>query len=378
MPFLIYENGTSYTKSEFDAAALIYSRQLIDAGYDRTCRIGIRSDFSNLIKMHGIINVCSVVVFDQNATDFEIGLYGDIDIWDDVLPKPRFNQCSTEERYAFCSSGSTDKPRFIPWHQYEIDADGLEYHLKKYVTDQDVTWNILPLWASIGVQVFNVCYEMNATYYVAEDTNNWIHLNPTFMVGSPLVLRRVIKQKEKCNPFKMVWSISGTLTKQDKDSMREFFGVDTWDYYGLNEIGGCSMMTHPQKYESVGVPLEGKNIEIIDGEIVINDFETGDMGYFDEDGFLFITGRKKDVINLGGPKIMPYEVERALIKCGADECIVFGETSVHALVVGDVNTDELTRILAKYKHPKIHYVDELPTKIGKVNRNSLLHKYIHN
>jgi len=376
MTFLVYENGNSYTKEEFDIYALGYSKQLIDAGYDRTCRIGIFSDFRNLIKMKGILNVCSVCVFDEGFSEFELGLYGDIDIWEDALPPPKFNQCSVDERFGFCSSGSTNKPKIIPWHQSEIDADGLEYHLKKYVTDTDVTWNALPLWAPIGVQVFQVCYDMDATFYVAEDEHNWIHLEPTFVVGSPLLLRRIVANKEKCKPFKMAWSISGTLTRQDKDSMREFFGVDTWDYYGLTEIGGCSMMTHPQKYESVGFPLEGKNIEIIDGDIVINDFETGDIGYFDEDGFLFITGRKKDIINLGGPKIMPYEVERALIECGADECIVFGETSVHAIVVGRVDTEKLKNTIAWYKYPDMHYVDELPTKIGKINRKRLLEYFI--
>ena len=49
----------------------------------------------------------------------------------------------------------------------------------------------------------------------------------------------------------MVWSISGTLSRDIKDERQNFFQCNTWDYYGINEVGGVSMMTSPQKYESV-------------------------------------------------------------------------------------------------------------------------------
>ena len=169
-PFLVYEDGKSYTHKEFDYEAEKFSDQLRKAGYDRTCRLGLLSDYRNLIKARGIMNVCSVVFFDKNSTEFERSLYGDIDIWEDELPEPRYNQCSIEEMYGFCSSGSTDKPRIIPWHTYEYAIGGLESNLKNHVTQDDSTWNILPLWASIGFQVFNVCYDTGATYYVVSES----------------------------------------------------------------------------------------------------------------------------------------------------------------------------------------------------------------
>ena len=47
-------------------------------------------------------------------------------------------------------------------------------------------------------------------------------------------------------------------------------------------------------------------------------FDTGDLGYMDEDGFLYITGRSKEVINRGGEIISPFEVENAIVSAAAD------------------------------------------------------------
>ncbi len=375
--FLIYENGNSYTRKEFDEQSEIIAEQLRQSGYDRTCRIGLLSDYNNLIKARGIMKVCSVVFFDKNITEFERSLYGDIDIWEDKLPKPRYNQCNPDEMYGFCSSGSTDKPRIIPWHTYEYETDGLESNLKKHVTENDSTWNILPLWASIGFQVFNVCYDTGATYHVVNESwSEWVGTEPTFMVGSPAVLTNVVRRtKDKCKPFRMVWSISGTLSRDIKDEIQNFFQCNTWDYYGINEVGGVSMMTSPQKYESVGTALPGKTITFDDGEIIVNGFRSGDLGYIDEDGYIFITGRKKDIINLGGPKVMPFEVEKALLHCGAKECVVFGINTVNALVVGNIDEQKLKQSLIDYKYPNILYVDTIPFRNGKINRMKLYEEY---
>ena len=90
-----------------------------------------------------------------------------------------------------------------------------------------------------------------------------------------------------------------------------------------------------QKKGSVGVPF-GLELKIEEDEIYVrgnsvfrgyetdngydrtnfNDgwFQTGDLGYIDEDGYLFITGRIKEMINRGGEKVSPYEVEDLIMK----------------------------------------------------------------
>ena len=121
---------------------------------------------------------------------------------------------------------------------------------------------------------------------------------------------------------------------------------------------------------------------------------TGDIGYFNEQGYLFIVDRKKDMINRGGEKIWSFEVENALYQMPAiKESAVFGisdemygELPVAAIVVNpsyhlnasDIHTFLLTRI-SKYKIPvKYLFVDEIPlTRNSKVDKIALRKRFIH-
>jgi acyl-CoA synthetase (AMP-forming)/AMP-acid ligase II/aryl carrier-like protein len=115
---------------------------------------------------------------------------------------------------------------------------------------------------------------------------------------------------------------------------------------------------------------------------------TGDLGYLDEDGYLFITGRSRDLIDRGGLKVAPREVEEALLRLpGVRETAVFGVAhprlgeDVAAVVVGDrpgsVNEAELRQqlfaSLSSYKVPsRIREVDAIPlSPAGKRKRSGL-------
>jgi hypothetical protein len=67
---LNFEDGESYTKQQFDTIADTYAAQLIQAGYDRTCRIGIHSSWHNIFKIFGAMKVCSPVIVDEHSTMF--------------------------------------------------------------------------------------------------------------------------------------------------------------------------------------------------------------------------------------------------------------------------------------------------------------------
>ena len=115
---------------------------------------------------------------------------------------------------------------------------------------------------------------------------------------------------------------------------------------------------------------------------------TNDIGYIDEDGFLYVLGRQGDVINVGGLKIAPTEVETIVLKFpGISECVVFGvedkmtgmAPKMHIVPDRKVEIDLkalrefLATQLEAYKIPKkIEIVDEIPkTSNGKVNRKVL-------
>ncbi|CAM3312990.1 class I adenylate-forming enzyme family protein [Kibdelosporangium persicum] len=109
-----------------------------------------------------------------------------------------------------------------------------------------------------------------------------------------------------------------------------------------------------------------------------------DTGRLDDDGYLYLDGRRDDLIITGGVNVYPLEIERVLNACpGVRESAVFGVADEHwgqrvcAAVVGDVTTADLAEYakagLAPAKRPKdYHLVDELPTSAnGKVSRRAL-------
>jgi long-chain acyl-CoA synthetase len=113
-------------------------------------------------------------------------------------------------------------------------------------------------------------------------------------------------------------------------------------------------------------------------------FTVGDVGRLTADGFLFLDGRRDDLIISGGVNVYPAEVEQALLEIpGVDEAAVFGVTDsrwgerVCAAVVGQVSSgfvlDASRPLLAGYKRPKdVYVVDDLPrTATGKVRRSQI-------
>ena len=120
-------------------------------------------------------------------------------------------------------------------------------------------------------------------------------------------------------------------------------------------------------------------------------FITGDIGYFDKDGYLFIVGRNKDLIISGGFNVYPKEIEDVINKHkSVIESAVFGikdndlgEVPIAAVVMINDNKEIkdlsvfVENNLVKYKIPKKYIViNELPKNVmGKVQKNILKDKY---
>jgi long-chain acyl-CoA synthetase len=131
----------------------------------------------------------------------------------------------------------------------------------------------------------------------------------------------------------------------------------------------------------------GQSEDIFKSDFCGDYFKTGDWGYKDDSGYLYMISRKKEIINVGGKKVSPIEVEEALNKFpGIREsaCIgfhddVLGEV-VKAFVTGDTTSDddvaikkELMKRLENYKVPAvIEHIEEIPkTQNGKIQRLKL-------
>lgn len=214
-----------------------------------------------------------------------------------------------------------------------------------------------------------------------------------------------------------------------KEWVVERFGDDVlWESYGASEPGMISY-TAPEhqlvKPGTSGLPFDGVEIAIVDadwnrlpagesgeiavdtpivlrnylggpplGEDVVKDgfYRTGDVGYLDSDGFLFITDRIKDMIVAGGVNIYPAEIEKALVTHPRviDAAVIgipdedFGEKPLAYIVAtpGSAPTEaellaHLEGRLAGYKRPRrFDFVTDLPRNpVGKVMKHELRQPY---
>ena len=171
------------------------------------------------------------------------------------------------------------------------------------------------------------------------------------------VRRKLFKQVIDALGGHMRFVISGgaPLDKRVAQGFSEL-GIEVAQGYGLTETAPVIAAENykKKKYGSIGVPLENVEVEIVNqdangiGELrvkgpnvmlgyyendeatkaVLKDgwFYTGDLGYFDKDGYLFLTGRQKDMIVLkNGKKVFPEELEVLVNRIDVvEECMVFG------------------------------------------------------
>ena len=205
---------------------------------------------------------------------------------------------------------------------------------------------------------------------------------------------------------------------------QQTFGVDITQGYGCTEVGGAisrQRLDWPRKPGSCGFPIPGLTVKIIDddgrevsrgqsGEIICKGpmvtsgylnkpretseairggwFHTGDLGRLDDDGEIYVTGRKKDIIIKGGQNIDPGVAENWLYQHPAVlECAViaikddkYGEEVAAAVVLKPgcrATEDEITDYLLKHMHhfyapKKIFFMETLPkTGIGKIRKKDI-------
>lgn len=116
-------------------------------------------------------------------------------------------------------------------------------------------------------------------------------------------------------------------------------------------------------------------------------FRTGDYGYIDEDGNIYLKGREKEMINVGGKKVSPMEVEEAIIALGVKDCVciperidIIGETVKCYIIRGgtELSFEEIAKKLSTrletYKQPTMYeWIDTIPyTDSGKKQRTKLI------
>jgi len=247
---------------------------------------------------------------------------------------------------------------------------------------------------------------------------------PTMFVRL-LALPESMKRRYDLSSLRFVMHVGAPCPPHVKHAMIDWFGPIITEHYGSTEVGAVTLCTaeewlaHPG---TVGRVLPGVDLEIFDAEgrplpvgqtgqiacrrQVYADFTyhgdetkrqraargdliaTGDMGYLDEAGFLYLNGRDSDMIIFGGSNIYPAEIEHELMRIpGVVDCAVFGiphpeygeqvcafiQLDEHAALDARAILAALQPRLASYKLPRhIEMVDSLPREdTGKIFKRKL-------
>lgn len=326
-----------------------------------------------------------------------------------------FNPAEDDVFVIINTSATTGKVKSVPVRWGQI-ASHVEASAKRLGVQKEDNWLVvLPMFHVSGLSIimrtlYNGTAATIRTKFKAEETIEDLNSGQVNMVSLvPTVLSRIADKVH--SPSLRCILLGGEFIPMTllKDCIK--LNLPVYKTYGMSESFAqsttMSIREYPNKLSSVGQPLEGVEIDIRHpdkdgaGEVWLKSpmlmkgylnqepigtwFNTDDIGYVDEDGFLYLLNRRKDIIISGGENIYPKEIEDVLYGLdGVKECAIvpvadpkWGQVPV-ACIVGDVSEEEVRDYLlthvAKYKVPRrIEYFEELPKNAtGKVLRNRLV------
>ena len=341
------------------------------------------------------------------------------------------------------TSGTTSRPKIVPLLQSNIAASAKNIGASLGLGPDDRCLNVMPLFHIHGlVAAVSASLAAGASVWCAPGFDalkffSWVdEAKPTWYTAVPTMHQAILSRAGRnagvieANPLRLIRSSSASLPPQVFESLTSTFGAPVIESYGMTEAAHqmCSNPLPPraQKPGAVGIAAgpevrtahEAEN-SLVDGigEVVISGpnvtpgyegnpeaneksffmaegkrwFRTGDQGAFDDEGYLRLTGRLKEIINRGGEKISPLEVDEVLMDHPAvAQCVAFaiphpklGEEVGAAVVLRDdqAATEQDIRSfaaarVADFKVPrKVIILDEIPKgATGKMQRIGMAEK----
>lgn len=331
------------------------------------------------------------------------------------------------------TSGTTGKPKgvLLTHNNLKFNAEATKRATQMRADDRLLCF--LPLFHCFGQNfIMNSAVDTGAALilherFVPNDILESVLANrATIFLAVPAVYIRFLAQpdiEKYLQPIRYYFTAAASMPMEVARRWRERFGKVIYEGYGLTETSPFASYNHHTEYRdgSVGTALEGVEIKVIDdkgealppgeiGEIAIKGpnvmqgyynlpeettqairdgwFLSGDVGKMDEDGYVYLVDRSKDMVNVSGFKVWPREVEEVLAKHpGIVEAAVIGVPdpvcgeAVKAFVVkkeGAALTDQEVIAfcrdrIAVYKAPReAEFIDALPRNpSGKVLKREL-------
>jgi len=332
--------------------------------------------------------------------------------------------------YLIYTSGTTSEPKGVT-----VSHSMIEFTTKNIVkvldySDSDIDLLPLPLNHSFGLGCIHTSLYVGSTLVLLKNASNLEEIleslkkyKVTTLAAIPATLTKILnfenkKLEDYFSEIRLIITNSTAIPKKTVIQFKEILKKGNLaTYYGLTEASRSTFMVfdkNNQREESVGkcspnveikiVNKEENNLKFgdifIKGENVIkkywnnveadkNIFEnwlkTGDTGYFDDEGYLFLKGRSDEIINVGGEKVMPIEIEQTIKNIpGVEDAVAFGVEheifgqTIKLNIIKSKNSDiDKVQILSyciknleRFKIPsKIDFVEKIPkTDYGKVKR----------
>ena len=339
------------------------------------------------------------------------------------------------------TSGTTSRPKIVPLTHINICTAACSWGAALALTETDRCLNVMPLFhghgligtvlASLAAGASVICTpgcDINSFFgWLTEFRPTWYSAVPT-MHQAILAEARRHRERSADHRLRFLRSGSAPLPPHVIAELEKTFATCVIEFCGITESAASPVACNPlpprlRKVGSIGVPVE-LDVAIMDegegllpsgqtGQVVVRGaslmsgydadptatkaafagdwFKTGDLGFFDDDGYLFLAGRIKELINRGGQKIAPIQIDEVLLEHPAvAEAVTFavphptlGEDVAAAVVLRptakvtpkDIRQFAMGR-LAAFKVPRqVQIVAEIPKGLtGKVHRVGMADK----
>lgn len=421
---LIGPDGT-LTYAELESEARSLARRLVSGGARRggTVAVTMSPGVGKVVLVHALMKAGAVLMplsdrltTAERSAAIEAGR-ADLDLGEPTgsggveADMPLLGEHDMEEVHSrILTSGSTGAPRTVDltYGNHLFSAMGSAFNIGVDPSDRWLCALPMSHISGLSIAMRSVIYGTGMVLHdrfepeavaraLDEDGVTVISLVAT-------MLRRLLDEGVDLSTTRAVLVGGGPVPADDLEEALGT-GAPVVQTYGMTET--CSQVTTltvedaPRKIGSAGRPLLTSHLRIVDGEILVQGptvsptaldsdgwLRTGDLGRIDDEGFLFVEGRRDATIITGGENVNPEEVENVLREHpGIADAAVFGvpdaewQQKVVALIVpaegrpadrGSI-LEHCARRLASYKVPKhLEEVDDLPrTPSGKLKRDSL-------
>jgi long-chain acyl-CoA synthetase len=357
------------------------------------------------------------------------------DLFDEAVDFETYPTRGEDPFAVIYTSGTTGRPKGAVLTHKSLMSDAQAVARVRYTEPKDVVLSVLPLF-----HIYGQTHSLNISIYLGLTIRIWTNFDAqevltaieeeesTILYAVPTMVNRLVELAKNSHPKRssLRFCISGgaSLPVEILHRFEKTFETTIYESYGLTEFSPTCVENpfgRPTRPGSIGLPIPGFQVRIVDeqdqevprgevGELTVSGaavmkgylnqpeataealrggwLHTGDLARMDEDGYIYIVDRKKDLIIRGGYNVYPREIEEILYthKDVIEAAIIgaphadLGE-EVAAVVVlrpgAKTSTEELRQYVkdrvAPYKYPRIvKFVSELPkTSTGKIFKRGI-------